>query len=145
MSEEHVYSVSVKDIAYKIVTAKFQGIDEFRVTSSKDWWSESPGGIISPQELLVSASVTCFAVNLYRAAEQVHTNFKGVEVEGLGSMAENEGIWSFDKMVLKAKITISEATDKQKIERAIQFAHQGCPIANTLKCPTLLDYEIVVE
>ncbi|MHA2069165.1 MAG: OsmC family protein [Candidatus Thorarchaeota archaeon] len=145
MSEEHVYSVSVKDVEHKIVTAKFKGIDEFKVTSSKDWWSESPGGIISPQELLVSASVTCFAVNLYRAAEHVHTDFKGVEVEGFGSMAENEEIWSFDKMVLKAKIAISEDTDREKIERAIQFAHKGCPIANTLKCPTHLDYELVVE
>ena len=145
MSEEHVYSVSVKDVAHNIVTAKFQGIDEFKVTSSKDWWPESPGDIISPQELLVSASVTCFAINLYRAAEHVHTEFKGVSVEGFGSMAENEGIWSFDKIVLKATITISEDTDRQKIDRAIQFAHQGCPIANSLKCPTHFDYEIVVE
>ena len=145
MSEDHVYNVSVKDVAHRIVTAKFQGLDEFKVTSSKDWWPESPGDIISPQELLVSASATCFVINLYSAAEHVHADFKGVEVDSWGSMTENEGIWSFDKMVLKAKITISKDTDRQKIDRAIQFAHKGCPISNTLKCPTHLDYEIVVE
>ena len=60
-------------------------------------------------------------------------------------MTENdERIWSFEKIELKVKVTIDDESQKDKVGRAIEMAHKTCPVANTLNCPTLLDYEIVV-
>ena len=61
-------------------------------------------------------------------------------------MIENEeGIWSFTSIQLKVKVTIDDESQKDKISRAIELAHKTCPVANSLKCPTLLDYEIIVD
>jgi len=84
-------------------------------------------------------SCICFVFQL------ICTTFSNVEVESTGLMTENdEGIWSFEKIELKVKVTIDNESEKAKIGRAIEMAHKTCPVANTLKCPTLLDYEIVV-
>jgi organic hydroperoxide reductase OsmC/OhrA len=75
----------------------------------------------------------------------MHTSFSDIEVESVGTMAESSnGIWSFAKIELKAKVTIDDKSQMDKIQRAIEIAHKTCPVANSLNCPTLLDYTIVV-
>lgn len=118
---------------------------EFEVTSPPDWWPDAPEKHLSPYTLLLAASASCFSLSVFKAAGSFHTTFSNVEVESTGLMTENdEGIWSFEKIEIKVKVTIDNESEKAKIERAIEMAHKTCPVANTLKCPTLLDYEIVV-
>jgi len=60
-------------------------------------------------------------------------------------MTENDDrIWSFEKIELTVKVTIDDESQKEKVGRAIEMAHKTCPVANSLNCPTLLQYEIIV-
>ncbi|MHA1137486.1 MAG: OsmC family protein [Candidatus Thorarchaeota archaeon] len=119
--------------------------EEFEVTSPPDWWPDAPENHLSPYTLLLGASASCFSLSVFQAAGRLHTFFSNVEVESTGKMNENEqGIWSFDSIELKVKVTIEDETQRDKIVRAIEMAHKTCPVANSLKCPTLLDYEVVI-
>jgi len=127
------------------IGVKILNNDEFEVTSPPDWWPDAPEKHLSPYTLLLAASASCFSPSIFKAAGSLHTSFFNIEVESTGTMIENdERVWSFEKIELKVKVTINNEDESAKVGRAIEMAHRTCPVANTLKCPTLMDYEIIV-
>jgi len=117
---------------------------EFEVTSPPDWWPDAPEKHLSPYTLLLAASASCFSLSIFKAAKSLHTSFSDVEVDATGTMFENEnGIWSFEKIELEARVTISDESQREKVAKAVELAHNTCPVANSLKCLTILEYEIV--
>ena len=142
---DHVYNISTRVTRPMFVGVKIPNNEEFEVTSPPDWWPEAPEKHISPYTLLLGASASCFSLSLFNAAGRIHTSFSNVEIESTGTMAENEdGIWSFEKIELKVKVTIDDESQMDKIGRAIEMAHKTCPVANSVKCPTPLDYEVII-
>jgi len=142
---DHVYSISTRVTRPMFIGVKIPNNEEFEVTSPPDWWPDAPEKHLSPYTLLLGASASCFSLSLFKAAESMRTSFVNVEVESAGTMTENkERIWSFETIELKVKVTIEDELHKEKIARAIEMAHKTCPVANSLNCKTILDYEIVV-
>ena len=141
----HVYNISTRVTRPMFIGVKIKHNDEFEVTSPPDWWPDAPEKHLSPYTLLLGASASCFSLSVFKAAGSMHASFSNIEVESTGTMTENDsGIWSFEKIELTVKVTIDDATQKDKIDRAIEMAHKTCPVANSLNCPTVLNYEIVV-
>lgn len=145
MSEEHVYEMENRMIRPMFVGVKIPDMEEFEVTSAKDWWPDAPEGKFSPQTLFVAASSSCIILSMFKAAKAIHTEFKDVKVRARASMLEDGPIWRFEKIDLDMTVIISDEKEKSKVEKVINLAHKSCPIANSLKCPTNLDYEIIVE
>ena len=142
---DHVYNVSTRVTNPMFIGVKIKHNDEFEVTSPPDWWPDAPEKHLSPYTLLLAASASCFSLSIFKAAGSLHTSFSNVEVESTGTMTENdERIWSFEKIELKVRVTIADESEREKVSRAIEMAHKTCPVANTLNCPTLLDYKIDV-
>ena len=142
---DHVYNISTRVTQPMFIGVKILNNDEFEVTMPPDWWPEAPEKHFSPYTLLLGASASCFSLSIFKAAGSMHASFSNVEVESTGRMiANNEGIWSFEKIELNAKVTIEDETQRDKVGKAIEMAHKTCPIANSLKCPTTLNYEIIV-
>ncbi|TFG96988.1 OsmC family peroxiredoxin [Candidatus Thorarchaeota archaeon] len=142
----HTYNISSRVTRPMFIGVKILNNDEFEVTSPPDWWPDAPEKHISPYTMLLGASASCFSLSVFNAAGSLHTSFSNIEVESVGTMIENEeGIWRFTSIQLKVKVTIDDESQKDKISRAIELAHKTCPVANSLKCPTLLDYEIIVD
>jgi uncharacterized OsmC-like protein len=142
---DHVYNITTHVIRPMFVGVKILDYDEMEVTSPPDWWPDAPEKHLSPYTLLLGASASCFSLSAFKAAGSMHTSFSNIEVESTGTMTENDnGIWSFEKIELKVRVTIDDVTQKDKISRAIEMAHKTCPVANSLNCPTVLNYEIIV-
>jgi uncharacterized OsmC-like protein len=142
---DHVYKISTRVIRPMFIGVKIEHNDEFEVTSPPDWWPDAPEKHLSPYTLLLAASASCFSLSASKAAESLHTSFSNIEVKSTGTMSENdEQIWSFEKIELRVKVTIDDASQMEKVGRAIELAHKTCPVANSLNCPTLLNYEFVV-
>ncbi|MHA1909766.1 MAG: OsmC family protein [Candidatus Thorarchaeota archaeon] len=145
MAVEHSYTMNTETIGYGVVSMRLEGMDEVKVTSSPDWWPDAPGGMFSPQTLLVSASGSCLILSLYKVAESMHISFKHASVETYGEMEEVDGVWKFAKIELNAKITIENESLRDNISKAIEMAHNFCPIRNSLAIPSILKYEIIVK
>ncbi len=142
---DHVYNISTRVTRPMFIGVKIQNNDEFEVTSPPDWWPDAPEKHLSPYTLLLAASASCFSLSTFNAAGSLHTSFSNIEVESIGTMTENDDkVWSFEKIELAVKVTIDDESQKDKIGRAIEMAHKTCPVANSLNCPTLLHYEIIV-
>ena len=145
MSDDHTYKMTTRVLRPMFVGVDIEDMEEFEVTSSPDWWPDAPTGKFSPQTLSVAASGSCFILSFFKAADSLRVKAENVEVVAEGVMIQEGPIWRFGEMRLDVKVHISPDENKDKIERAIDLAHKSCPIANSLKCPTRLDYEIIVE
>ena len=142
---DHVYKISTRVTRPMFIGVKIPNNDEFEVTSPPDWWPDAPEKHLSPYTLLLAASASCFSLSTFKAAGSMHTSFSNIEVESTGTMTENDDrVWSFEKIELTVKVTIDDESQKEKVGRAIEMAHKTCPVANSLNCPTLLQYEIIV-
>ncbi|MHA1481151.1 MAG: OsmC family protein [Candidatus Thorarchaeota archaeon] len=145
MAAEHSYKMNTETIGNRVVTMRLEGMDEVKVTSAPDWWPEAPKGMFSPQSLFVSASGSCLILSLYKVVDSMHISFKHATVEAYGEMEEVDGVWKFAKIELNAIITIEDESMTGKIAKAIEMAHNFCPIRNSLAIPSILKYEIIVE
>ncbi|MHA1906937.1 MAG: OsmC family protein [Candidatus Thorarchaeota archaeon] len=145
MDVEHSYKMNTETIGNRVVTMRLEGMDEVKVTSAPDWWPEAPAGMFSPQTLFVSASGSCLILSLYKVADRMRINFKHAYVDAYGEMEEVEGVWKFAKIELKATITIEDESMREKVAKAIEMAHDFCPIRNSISIPSIMTYEIIVE
>ncbi|MBD3407442.1 MAG: hypothetical protein GF411_15095 [Candidatus Lokiarchaeota archaeon] len=141
---EHKYALQAETTDDHIVTVSMEGMDDFEVTSAPDWYPDAKEGLFSPQTMFVSASASCLILSVFKAAKRLHTDFKHISIDALGTMGENDDVWSFAKIELKVKAVVENEGQIDKISRAIDLAHKTCPIANTLKCPTIINKEIIV-
>lgn len=143
---EHAYELVVETVDDRVVEVNISDVTPFKVTSAKDWWPDAPDGMFSPQTMLVSASATCIVLSLYKAAHKLRTQFDRVTVSARGEMAElDNGYWNFRTMKLNLKIWIPSEEERSKVDKAVRLAHESCPVANTLKCDTELNFDIIVS
>jgi uncharacterized OsmC-like protein len=142
---EHVYTLEARVSRPMFAKVKIDGLDEFEVTTTPDWWPEAPRGFHTPHESLVASSASCLLVSMFRSAKAMHVEFKDASVRAKGIMGEHEGIWRFDEIQLVVNIVIEDENLRRKAERVVELAHKSCPIANTLKCQNTVETEVVVE
>lgn len=145
MTQEHSYRVQAESVRPMFIGVRVKDMDEFEVTSAPDWWPDAPPGYFSPQTMFVSASASCYALSLFRAAKALRTKFKHVFVDAFAPMMEEDGIWRFEAIQLKVRIVLEEEADRAKMDKAALMAHNSCPINNSLRTSSTLDYELVVE
>ncbi|MFW9980567.1 MAG: OsmC family protein [Candidatus Thorarchaeota archaeon] len=145
MSEEHKYDMKSNWVKEKIVTIEIEGKPDFQVATPPDFWSESPKELLSPEDLFVASAVSCYGVSLFGVAKRFHAEFKDFHVSASGTLAQGEFGWEFNQITINAKIIVTTEQDKKRMEKAAESAHKYCLVANSMKCPTYLEYEVVLE
>jgi organic hydroperoxide reductase OsmC/OhrA len=143
--DDHVYSMKSNWVKEKIVTIEIEGKEDFHVATPPDFWPESPKDLISPEDLFVASALACYGASLSGVAKRYHAEFKDFHVSATGTLDKGEFGWEFDKITMKAKIIVTNEKDKKKMEKAAERAHKYCLVANSMKCPILINYEVVIE
>ena len=142
--EEHKYVLASRWVKEKIVAIEIDGKESLRVATPPDFWPGGPTGILSPEDLFVASAVSCFGVSLSGASERYHASLKDFHLTGTGTLQKGESGWEFAKITIGATIMVLTDDDKKKMARAAERAHSHCVVANSMKCPVHLDYEIIV-
>ncbi|MFW9809251.1 MAG: OsmC family protein [Candidatus Thorarchaeota archaeon] len=145
MSEEHKYDMKSNWVKEKIVTIEIDGKPDFHVATPSDFWPESPKELLSPEDLFVASAVSCYGVSLSGVAKRFHAEFKNFHLSGSGTLSQGDVGWEFDQITIDAKIIVTTEQDKKRMEKAAERAHTYCLVANSMKCPTHLNYEVVLE
>lgn len=145
MSDEHKYEMKSNWVKEKIVTIEIEGKPDFHVATPPDFWPESPKELLSPEDLFVASAVSCYGVSLYGVAKRFHAEFKNFHVSGSGTLTQGDFGWEFDQISIKTKIIVTTEQDRKRMEKAAERAHTYCLVANSMKCPTHLNYEVVLE
>lgn len=92
-------------------------------------------GVWSPEELLVAAAGSCFAVTLAAVAERNGVELDAVEVEGIGHVERgNEGAFHFVAVELMVEVA-AEKEDPATLGRLVREAERLCIVSLALDVP----------
>ncbi len=143
--EDHKYDMTSRWVREKIVTIEIEGKPDFHVATPPDFWPESPKELLSPEDLFVASAVSCYGVTLAGVAKRFHAEFKDFHVSATGTLDKVEYGWEFNQITINAKIIVATEKDRKRMEKAAERAHRYCLVANSMKCPTHLNFDVIIE
>jgi len=135
--KEHDFPVSVRWVEGRLTRALPPGKDELEVATPPVF----PGGIEgvwSPEDLLVAATATCYAVTLVAIAERRGVPLHGLEVSASGRIGSREdGRAGFVSIELAVAIE-TDPTSVEAMEQAAESAERSCLVSVSLDVPVRL-------
>jgi organic hydroperoxide reductase OsmC/OhrA len=106
---------------------------EFRGTHAELW---------SPEDLLVGALASCYAVTLVSVAEWRGVPLRGLSVDGLGHVERrDDGRFAFVAIELHAKVE-TDASTLAAAEDAARYAKDACLVSMALDTPVHLELAV---
>ena len=100
-------------------------------------------GKLNPEELFVSALVSCQMLSYLALASRGGVDVLAYDDAGRGTMTIADKRMRFTEVELRPRITIAPGADLDKAHALVEAAHQACFIANSVSCAVRVEAEIV--
>lgn len=143
MSKEHTFPVFVHWVGGRLTRASADDAPELQVATPPVF----PGGVAgvwSPEELLVAAAASCFAVTLAAVAERRALPLRALDVSGVGRVGRHDdGRTGFTGVELEASLETDAGCD-EAAEQAARAAELRCLIALALDVPVHVRVQVRV-
>ncbi len=104
-----------------------------------------PGGIWSPEELLVAAVADCFILSFRAIARTARLEWSALRCEVDGELDKIGKFTQFTGFKVHATLTIPDASDRQKAGVILEKADKYCLVSNSMKAESELTTEVNVE
>ncbi|MHA1480556.1 MAG: OsmC family protein [Candidatus Thorarchaeota archaeon] len=101
-------------------------------------------GIISPEDLFVSAAASCFMTTFITFTKKMRIDFKSFSCEAKGTLERVEKGFQFTKILIKGTVVVESEDLKHKAERAMELAGKYCLVTNSMKCATEHENNVVI-
>jgi organic hydroperoxide reductase OsmC/OhrA len=99
-------------------------------------------GVWSPEDLLVTATATSYAVTLLAVAEAKRLTLLDLQVDGIGHVERRkDGRYGFVAIELVANVEV-EPADVEAAEKAARHAKEACLVALALDAPVHLELHV---
>jgi organic hydroperoxide reductase OsmC/OhrA len=105
---------------------------------------ESEKKFYTPEELFVASGAVCFMNSFVYFLEKMHIEIQSFEVVSIGRLEKVDRSFEITEINSHTRVVIDKETSRKKIERALELGAKYCYVANSMKCPTYHDHEIVV-
>jgi peroxiredoxin-like protein len=138
----HLYEVQVAggvDGYAKVSTA---GIPDLQSAPPLDF--DGPGNAWSPEHLFLAAVETCFLFTFRSVARASKLEFLSLELSGQGKVDRRDGATRFTEIVLRPRLRLSAAADKDRALRILEKSEQACLVSASLSTPVRLEPEVLV-
>lgn len=96
----------------------------------------------SPEHLLLVAEACCFLNTFQALADNEGFLFRGLECPAKGLVQYTNGYFEFTQIQINPVITLNIDSDEAKARQIADKAKRYCLIANSLKCPIVMQFEI---
>lgn len=132
------------------VTAAGKGEDNIRVSAPNlpDLLTaappefDGPGGLWSPETLLVAAVANCFILTFRAIARASNFAWSELRCEAVGRLDRVERVTQFTEIQLTVALTAPAGAEREKAQRLLEKAEQSCLISNSLKAQRILHIEV---
>ena len=102
-------------------------------------------GIWTPEDLLVSAVVSCTMTTFLSFAARKGIALDSYECDATGTLEMVEGKFRFSKVVLRPRIVVARAEDRDEALDVFHQAEASCLVANSLLTKVEGEPEILVR
>lgn len=104
---------------------------------------DGPGGVWSPESMLVAAVADCFILTFRSIARAARFEWLGVECRVDGVLDRVSGVARFTRFSTSARLTVAPGSDGDKARTLLERAEKLCLISNSLSGERHLELEIV--
>jgi peroxiredoxin-like protein len=138
--KSHRFPVKVEWRGERLTTVSVPGKEQLDVATPPEF-KGGIEGVWSPEDLLVAATATCFAVTLVAIAERRAVPLHALAVDGTGFIERHDEGFGFVLIELYARLE----TDEECVGVAQKAAHDakdGCFVSQALDTPVHLELEV---
>jgi peroxiredoxin-like protein len=137
----HRFPVSIEWQERRLTTATSPGKPKVEVATPPEF-KGGMAGVWSPEDLLVAATASCYAVTLLAVAERKQIELLDLKVDGTGHVALHEdGRFGFVAIGLTAHIDVP-SDQREAAERAARYAKDVCLVSRALDTPVHLELHV---
>jgi organic hydroperoxide reductase OsmC/OhrA len=137
----HTYRVSAQGSAIGAVPVVSQGLPTIETAPPPEF--DGPGGVWSPETLLVAAIANCFILTFRGVSRASHFAWEKLEAQVDGMLERISGVTQFTRYNTRAKLTVKAGTDRVKARDLLERAEKICLVANSLRGERMLEVQLL--
>ena len=104
---------------------------------------DGPGGLWSPETLLLAAVADCFALSFRAVAAASRFEWVELECRSEGTLDRVEKVTRFTEVVTRVRLKVAEGGSVERARGLLEKAEQVCLISNSLTAHRKLEMEVV--
>jgi organic hydroperoxide reductase OsmC/OhrA len=136
----HTYTVSAVASATGMVSVASPGLPGLDTAPPPDF--DGPGGVWSPETLLVAAIADCFILTFRGVSRAAHFDWVGLEAHVDGTLERDSGVTQFVRYTTRAILTVKPNADHAKAQELLERAEKVCLVANSLRGVRALEVQL---
>jgi organic hydroperoxide reductase OsmC/OhrA len=133
----HNYRAGARGSATGVVLVSSTYLTDFQTAPPPEF--DGPGGVWSPETLLVASIADCFILTFRGVARAAHLEWETLEAHVEGALDRTEGVTRFTRYVTRATLTVKSTVDRAKATELLERAEKLCLVANSLRGERVLE------
>ena len=138
----HLYGATAEGTASGMVSLTCSGLPTLETAPPPEF--DGPGGVCSPETLLVAAIPDCFVLTFRGVARAAGLQWQKVCCDVEGTLERVAGVSQFTRYVTRATLTVLAGVDIEKAKGVLERAEKACLVANSLRGDRSLQCDVVV-
>ena len=106
---------------------------------------DGPGGVWSPETLLVASIADCFILTFRGVSRAAHVEWETLEAHVEGTLERVAGVTQFTRYLTRATLTVKPTVDIAKAKELLERAEKLCLVANSLRGERSLEATVNVQ
>ena len=144
MNATHNYRIGSTSTTVRSGVALAQGIEP-SISFSAPPEFKGQAGHWTPEHFFVAAVASCYVSTFSGMASNSNFDFYSLELETEGIIVQDPAGWRFEKVMLRPRLTIAHAEDKDRGNRLLQKAEKNCLVGRSIACPVVLEPAVIIE
>ncbi len=130
---KHRYLVTTRAKPEGNVQVAGEGLPDIEVAPPESFGG--PGGVWSPEELLIAALADCFVLSFRAVAQMSKFSWQSLECEVEGTLEKVGKTMGFTGFHIAGTLVIGTGADPDRARELLDKAEQTCFVSNSLKAP----------
>jgi organic hydroperoxide reductase OsmC/OhrA len=144
MDTTHKYRIRATSTTVRSGLAVAEGIEPSIAFSAPPEF-QGQAGHWTPEHFFVAAVASCYVSTFSAMASNSNFAFFSLELETDGILVQEHAGWRFREVVLRPRLTIERAEDKDRGNRLLHKAEKNCLVGRSLACPVVLEPALIIE
>jgi organic hydroperoxide reductase OsmC/OhrA len=106
---------------------------------------DGPGGLWSPETLLVASIADCFILTFRGVSRAAHLEWLSLEAHVEGTLERIDGVTRFTRYLTRAVLTVNSTVDHGKATELLERAEKVCLVANSLHGERMLETTVNIS
>lgn len=136
----HSYTVAAEGSASGAVSVVSAGLPRMATAPPPEF--DGPGGVWSPETLLIAAIADCFILTFRGVARAARFEWVGLDACVDGTLERASGVTQFVRYITRATLTIQSNADHAKARELLERAEKLCLVANSLRGERALEVQV---